>query len=221
MTQAMRFLPLLWVLVVGAAFIGTARAQDADPQEVVRAAAEAVIQRLEADPQRYRHDTEALYAMVREVTFPHFDLERAAQWVLGRHWRGATPEQRTRFIDEFSTLLLRTYATTLRQYSSADIREFTSQVHFLPLREPEDAKRVTVRTQVLRPGRPPASVDFRLTSRNGPWKVYDVAVEGISLVITYRAEYAGIIQREGIEALIERLSEHNRRRTPPPMRPLS
>ena len=190
---------VLGLLLVGSTANAVAQA---GPVEVIRDTAEEVLERLRNDRARYQDD-QVLFGLVREVVFPHLDRERTAQWVLGANWRKATPAQRAQFVEEFSELLLRTYGTALRQYDNESL-------NFLPLNAPEDADRVTVRTEIVRPDGPNVRVDYRLTKRSGAWKVYDVVIENVSLVVTYRSEYAAIIKREGMDGLLRQLAERNR-----------
>lgn len=190
--------------LLGLALSGTTMLVSAadDPAAVVRNTAERVLDSLRSDRARYQDD-HALFALVREVVFPRLDRERTAQWVLGANWRTATPAQREQFIAEFSDLLLRTYGTALRQYDS-------EKLNYLPAQAPAGADRVTVRTEIIRPDGPKVSVDYLLTNRSGEWKVYDVIIENVSLVVTYRSEYSAIIKRDGMEGLLKQLSARNR-----------
>lgn len=178
---------------------GARAAAAAEPVEVVRGAADAILAELKANPEKYRTSDAALHALVREKLLPYVDQERVAQWILGRNYRSATEAQRERFLEAFTGLLLRTYATALREYDSQEIR-------YLPSPPPEGETAI-VRTQVVRPDGPPVAVDYKLTNHSGSWKVYDVAIENVSMVVTYRAEYATIIQREGLDGLIARLEQ--------------
>lgn len=178
-----------------------APAQD-DPTAVVRDTAERVLNSLRTDRARYQDD-KALFQLVRQVVFPRIDRERTAQWVLGANWRTATPAQREQFINEFSDLLLRTYGTALRQYHSETL-------NYLPTQAAAGADRVTVRTEIIRPDGPKVSVDYLLTNRSGEWKVYDVIIENVSMVVTYRSEYAAIIKRDGMDGLLKQLADRNR-----------
>jgi phospholipid transport system substrate-binding protein len=173
-----------------------------DPAAVVRDTAERVLDSLRSDRARYQDD-HALFQLVRDVVFPRLDRERTAQWVLGANWRTATPAQREQFIAEFSDLLLRTYGTALRQYDS-------EKLNYLPAQVPAGADRVTVRTEIIRPDGPKVSVDYLLTNRSGEWKVYDVIIENVSLVVTYRSEYSAIIKRDGMDGLLKQLADRNR-----------
>jgi phospholipid transport system substrate-binding protein len=173
-----------------------------DPAAVVRDTAERVLDSLRSDRARYQDD-QALFQLVRDVVFPRLDRERTAQWVLGANWRTATPAQREQFIAEFSDLLLRTYGTALRQYDS-------EKLNYLPAQVPAGADRVTERTEIIRPDGPKVSVDYLLTNRSGEWKVYDVIIENVSLVVTYRSEYSAIIKRDGMDGLLKQLADRNR-----------
>lgn len=190
---------LMAMLLVGAVAPATAAG---DPTAVVRDTAERVLHSLRTDPARYQDD-QALFQLVREVVFPRIDRERTAQWVLGANWRTATPAQREQFIHEFSDLLLRTYGTALRQYDS-------EKLAYLPTQAAAGADRVTVRTEIIRPDGPKVSVDYLLTNRSGEWKVYDIIIENVSMVVTYRSEYAAIIKRDGMDGLLKQLADRNR-----------
>ncbi|MGK2940612.1 MAG: MlaC/ttg2D family ABC transporter substrate-binding protein [Immundisolibacter sp.] len=189
-------------LLAGLSLATPAQPAQADPASVIRETAERVLNDLRAEPARYQDD-HALFSLVREVVFPRLDRERTAQWVLGANWRTATPAQREQFVGEFSDLLLRTYGTALRQYDSEVLK-------FLPVQAPAGADRVTVRTEIIRPDGPKVSVDYLLTNRSGEWKVYDVIIENVSLVVTYRSEYSAIIKRDGMDGLLKQLAKRNR-----------
>lgn len=190
---------LMALLLVGMA--APAPAAD-DPTAVVRDTAERVLHSLRTERARYQDD-QALFQLVRDVVFPRIDRERTAQWVLGANWRTATPAQREQFIAEFSDLLLRTYGTALRQYDS-------EKLNYLPTQAAAGADRVTVRTEIIRPDGPKVSVDYLLTNRSGEWKVYDIIIENVSMVVTYRSEYAAIIKRDGMDGLLKQLADRNR-----------
>jgi phospholipid transport system substrate-binding protein len=192
------------VALLGLALSGTTMLVSAadDPAAVVRNTAERVLDSLRSDRARYQDD-HALFQLVRDVVFQRLDRERTAQWVMGANWRTATPAQREQFIAEFSDLLLRTYGTALRQYDS-------EKLNYLPAQAPAGADRVTVRTEIIRPDGPKVSVDYLLTNRSGEWKVYDVIIENVSLVVTYRSEYSAIIKRDGMDGLLKQLSDRNR-----------
>lgn len=191
------------LIALGVCMLAGNAAAANEPVDVVRGAADAILAELKAEPSKYRTSDAAVQQLVRDKLLPYVDRERVAQWILGRNWRSASEDQRERFIEAFTNLLLRTYATALHEYDSQELR-------YLPGGAGQGGSAV-VRTQIVRPDGPPVSVDYKLTDRSGEWKVYDVAIESVSMVVTYRAEYATIIQREGLDGLIARLEQRAER----------
>lgn len=191
------FSSILFVL----AFSAGARA-DSGAVQMVRATTDEVLAKLRAEGDALKTDRARLYSLVDEMILPHFDFAKMSQRVLGKHWRDATPEQRARFIQEFKTLLVRTYSTALVEYRDQNIE-------FLPERE-NSATEVSVRTQVVKTtGGPPIPITYEVYNKNGEWKVYDVAINGVSLVINYRASFSTEINKAGIDGLIAQLVQHS------------
>lgn len=175
------------------------------PDQLVRQVSERIIELIKANRETYTRDHGKLYEMVEREVLPYFDFNVMARSVLGRYWRDATPEQRERFAKEFKDLLVRTYATALLKYTDEQIR-------VLPLTAKPDDKRVLVRTQVVRGGGgPPIEMNYSFYRSDTGWKVYDVSIEGVSLVTNYRTAYAEKIRSQGLDALINSLAEANRR----------
>lgn len=150
-----------------------------------------------------REDPSRAYQLVDEIAARHTDFPRIARLALGKQWRRASEEQRLRFVEEFRGMLLRTYATALTEHAGAPVTYHQSRVS-------SNGRTVLVRTQV--PSGPDASlrVDYRVGLREGQWMVYDVVVEGVSMVATYRSHFASTARRGGIDAVIEHLAESNR-----------
>ncbi|MFZ0255253.1 MAG: ABC transporter substrate-binding protein [Gammaproteobacteria bacterium] len=203
---------LLATLAAGAlAFAGgavagketTGRAPSADAQALVKDTTVALLTAFEQEQASIRKDPTHAYAIVDKILSPHIDYDRVTRLILGKYWRQASPEQRQRFMDEFRELQIRTYATALVDYANTDIR-------YLPTRQPEDADRTIVRTQIPRRNGTPVSVDYRLYRTDGRWKVYDVLVEGVSLLTNYRASVGAQIAQVGIDDVIKQLSAKNR-----------
>lgn len=174
-------------------------------QETVQRAADQVLSKVKAERDLLRADPTQLQALVNDVLIPHFDFRRISQWVLGRYWPEATDEQRIRFAEEFRNLLVRTYATALLEYSDQEIR-------YLPVQADEGASNVIVRTEIQQPGGPVMPVNYRMHRRDDGWKVFDVAIDNVSLVSTYRASFAAEIRRDGLDGLIQNLAARNRER---------
>lgn len=183
------------------AAVGMAQAQPAEEaQALVRQTTEQVLSRLEAQREELRQNPQELYALIEDVVLPHFDFEAMSRLVLARHWRTATPAQRERFVEEFRSLLVRTYGTALLEYTGQEIA-------YQPVHAGKDARRVSVPTQVIpREGGPPIPIVYRLYSKDGEWKVYDISVDGVSLLLNYRNSYGRIVRQEGMGALLERMS---------------
>jgi len=174
------------------------------PEELVRETSEQVLSRLRADRDELQKSPAKIYGLIEEFVLPHFDFPRMSRLVLGKHWRGASEEQRTRFTEEFRNLLVRTYGTALLQYTDQKIR-------YLPLRAEANATDVSVDTEIVQPQGPPIAVQYSLALTDGSWKVYDVVIEGVSLVINYRGSFGDLARDKGLDALIESLAKKNRK----------
>ncbi|MEJ2575427.1 MAG: ABC transporter substrate-binding protein [Gammaproteobacteria bacterium] len=177
-------------------------AQAEDPAELVRDTADQVLAEVGRNKAELDRDPSGIYDMVQSMVVPHFDFARMSQAALGRHWRDASDEQRVRLTREFQELLVRTYAVALLSYSGQPIR-------YLPVRIPDDAQDVMIPTRV-EAGGPPVPIDYRLYLADNGWKVYDVVIDGVSMVTNYRSTFATQVRRSGIDGLIEQLAERNK-----------
>jgi phospholipid transport system substrate-binding protein len=176
-----------------------------EPEAIVQALSEQLRDALERDRERIKEDEGHIFALANEILAPHVDFDQVSSLALGKHWRRATPEQKAEFIHQFQRLLVRTYATAFHEFGEWSIR-------FLPRHEEEDRARVVVKTEVTRPGAPPASVNYRMQYKDGTWKAYDVVVEGISLVTNYRSSFSKEVRQGGIAGLISRITTLNDKR---------
>src|SRR3990172_7405047 len=145
---------VLVVLAMTAVARAATAAADTAPLELVRSTTEVLLDDMRAHRAGYAKDRRKLYAMAEEKVLPHFDFRRMSQWVLGRNWKQATPEQRNRFVTEFQALLVRTYSTALLNYTDEEIV-------YQPVKAAPDASEIVVRTEVKsRTGRPPIPVSY-------------------------------------------------------------
>jgi len=176
-----------------------AEAKAQAPDEVVRNAVGRVRDLIRDNAERYETDKEAFYEMIDREIIPHFDMPYIARLVLGRHARQADSDQRRRFARAFKRTLTRTYADAMLQYNSS------VEAEFLPLRMPEDAERATVETRLKVEGGEPIPISFVMHKVDGEWLIYDISVEGISLVTNFRAQFNQRIREDGLDALIEKL----------------
>lgn len=202
MSKVIAIVLLLWLSMTGAMASATSPQYALD---LVKNTTDQVLEILEANHAELVQDNSRLYELVQEYIVPHLDFRTVGRWVMGRHWREATPEQREVFIDEFLTLLVRTYANGLLEYSGETL-------HFLPLQAEDDAEDIVVRMQ-LQPagGGEPVPVSYRMHWRDDVWKVYDVNIEGVSLVANYRNSLGSQFASQGVEGVIDLLRERNRR----------
>ena len=175
----------------------------ADAQALVKDTTDKLFAAVDADRERIRADSAYARQVIDQYVGPHVDLESSSRLVLGKYWREATPEQRERFVHEFHQLILRTYTTAVTEYTGISIE-------YLPQRDDGQASLVTVRTRIPQQGGPGVSVNYRLHCNDGRWMLIDVTIEGVSMVTTYRSQFAGEINRAGIDGLIEALERKNK-----------
>lgn len=177
------------------------------PQELVQRTAEEMLAKLRVEKQVIEQHPERIYELVNQIVLPHFDFERMSSWVLGKHWRTATPAQKERFMTQFRTLLVRTYAKSLSEYTD-------SKISYLPMRPSPQEDQAKVRTEVDQPGGFPIPIDYELHRQGDQWKVIDVTIDGVSLVTNYRSTFASQIRQDGLDKLITVLAERNQRNIP-------
>lgn len=176
-------------------------AAEETPVEVIRTATRHVLNELRFEP-ALRKDPEQLRMLIERHVAPHMDFVTLSRLTLGKNWRRATAAQRERFVREYGRLLVRVYAAALAGYSRQKIEYLSSKVS-------DDQRRATVRTRIVEPGQAPLEVDYSLRKIDGNWKIYDVRIEGISLVMNYRASFSEEISAHGFDGLIERLVARN------------
>lgn len=175
-----------------------------DAQQLVVDTSTRVLERLRQDREKLLAEPDRIYPLVEDLVLPHFDFERMSIWVLGKNWRLADKQQQQQFVEQFRTLLVRTYAKALLEYTDQSI-------NYLPFHAEADARRVTVRTEVAQPGGVNIPINYSMFL-NHEWKVFDISVDGVSLVTNYRSTFASEIRQGGIDKLLARLAEMNAER---------
>lgn len=168
------------------------------PDEFVREAARLLDEAISERKQELSQDRQALYGVINEILLPRFDRRYAAQVVLARHWRTATEEQRTQFIEAF-------YQSLLREYADGVLGFDLSKLKILPYRGDPSKPRTVVRTTVELDDGTVTPVDYGLIKHDSGWQVFDVTIEGISYVRNFRAEFNSEIQATSLDAVIARL----------------
>jgi phospholipid transport system substrate-binding protein len=172
------------------------------PDVLVKNTTEEVLAIVRRDKGIQADNTKRIYELVDTKVLPHFDFERMTQLAVGKYWNKATPAQKQHLVRDFRTLLVRTYASSLRDFGE-------SHVKIKPLNLQPGDNEVTVRTEVQQPGAQPVSIDYRMERTAGGWKAYDITVDGVSLVTNYRSSFANQIRAKGIDGLIEALVAKN------------
>lgn len=178
-----------------------ALAQAPGPEQLVQKITQEVLDSIKSDKQLAAGDKQKAIKLAEEKVLPYIDFEEATRLAVGRAWAKATPEQKKKLVAEFRNMLVRTYSNAIGEYQGQNLK-------VLPTRGKQDPQDTTVRTQFVRPGAPPLPIDFQMRN-DGGWKVYDIAVEGVSLVLTYRSEFDVVVKQEGIDGLIKRLAQKN------------
>ena len=193
----------LVVVLVGLLVTGPAQTGAPDlASAVVRDTSERMLKVLEERRQELEFTPGLIYELVNEIVVPSFDFERITRYAMGRNWHKANTTQKAELIAEFQRLLVRTYAKALLNYSGQEIR-------YLPLRPGRRAGEVTVHTEVREAGGPSIPIKYRMYLNKGAWKVYDVTIDGVSLVANYRSSFAAEVRRKGVSGLIGTLKARN------------
>ena len=174
-------------------------------EDVVRSTSNQVIERLAQEKQNLDAHPEMLYELIQELVVPHFDFPIMSRWVLGKAWNTIDAGSQEQFTVQFRTLLVRTYAKALMEYSD-------EKVEFLPMESDPNSNLVVIKTQVTGKGSAnPTPINYRMHVSGGEWKVIDISVDGVSLIGTYRGSFAAEIRKSGIDSLIQKLTERNER----------
>jgi phospholipid transport system substrate-binding protein len=175
------------------------------PDALMRAATAEVIAVLRQDLGAGRPTDVAV--LVEDKILPLFDFDRMTRIAMARNWRLASPEQQAALVVQFRTLLVRTYSTALSEYRDQEIE-------YRPLRGVAGDTEVLVRSFLRRPGTEPLTIDYDMEDGLAGWKVFDVKIAGISLVLNYRESFAAAVRSGGIEGLIKSLADRNRQNAP-------
>jgi len=191
-------------LVLAAALIAPAAlAQDTAPDTLVKGVTQEVLGVIKQDKDIQAGNQRKTIALVEEKVLPYFNFARMTALAMGPNWRKATPEQQKALIEQFRTLLVRTYSSALSSYRN-------QVIDFKPLRAQAADADVLVRSEVKQPGGEAVSIDYSMEKTPSGWKVYDVVVGGVSLVTTYRDTFTNEVRNNGVDGLIKALTDKNR-----------
>jgi phospholipid transport system substrate-binding protein len=182
--------------------LGAAHAEVIAPDQLIRNTVDEVIGIVKQDKDIQAGDQKKINALVDAKVLPHFDFARMTQLAVGKYWRTATPEQKQALTTEFRNMLVHTYTKVFMVY-----RDQTVEVK--PFRMAADDTEVTVKTTINKLGSQPIPVDYEMKIGADGWKVFDISIEGVSMVLSYRGTFASQIQETGIDGLIKMLSDKN------------
>lgn len=178
-----------------------AHAQEA-PDEMVRRTTNDILAAIKADKDLQAGNQKKIEKLAQDKVLPYFDFTRMTQLAVGRNWRDASEAQKAALVEQFRTLLVRTYSTSLSQYRNQTI-------DVKPLKAAAADTEVVVKTQVNQPGGQPIPIDYSMEKKDGTWKVYDVLIDGVSLVTNYRSSFNTEIQKSGVDGLVKSLQDRN------------
>ena len=172
------------------------------PDAVLKQTSDEVIAVIKQKRAQLEEDPDLVYELVEEHILPHLDEVTIAKLALGKNWRDATREQKIEFINEFRDLLIRTYGKSLSEFSDQEITYF-------PVSLEEGEEKVVVKSEVIQPGGPSIPVAYRMRIKDEAWKVYDLSIDGVSLVTSYRGTFDQEVRKGGIEGLLKYLKDKN------------
>ncbi len=191
---------ILWVFMC---IVLDAHAVVIAPDALIRNTVDEVTAIIKQDKDIQAGDQKKILALVDAKVLPHFDFARMTQLAVGKYWRTATPEQKQSLVMEFRNMLVRTYTKVFTVY-----RDQTIEVKPYKL-APDDDTEATVKTLILKPGAQPTLVDYELKKTADGWKAFDISIEGVSMVMSYRGTFTSQIQESGIDGLIKTLVDKN------------
>jgi phospholipid transport system substrate-binding protein len=172
------------------------------PESLIRETSEKVLHELKSNADIYSENPKSIYQLVDEVVLPHFDFSAMTDLALGRYIDQVDDEQRPAIIQEFRTLLVRTYSSALLEYTD-------EALIYLPMEGAEADGEVTVRTEIEQAGGFPIPINYKLRLGDDGWKVIDISVDEVSLVTNYRSSFARAIKKDGVDGLIKTLRDRN------------
>jgi len=182
------------------------QASTSEPETVIRKTVEEVLAIVKQDKDIQSGNQKKLIELVDSKVLPHFNFTHITRLAIGRGWRTATLEQKKTLEIEFRNLLMRTYIAAFSTYRD-------QAVNVKPANMAVDATETTIKTLIGHKGKPPISVNYDMEKTTDGWKVYDLSIEGVSMVTNYRSAFAEQIQKDGIDGLIKALVEKNQAAT--------
>lgn len=189
------------LLVIG--LLSTVVAEIRSPEVIIEQTSTQLLDIINQESDRIREDVKFVDSIVNEIIVPIIDLQSMAKLILGKHWKTASEQQRTDFIDEFKNMLIRTYAKSVADFGHA-------KINIIPNAEGQKGKFYRVKTQVTLSGNPPLNVDYVFRQQNDKqWKAFDLVVDGLSMIKNFRSSFSQEIEETSLDALIDRMRNTN------------
>ena len=172
------------------------------PDTLLRETIEQLLDELRSNRLDYEADKCQLYSLVNNLVLPQFAVDKTVRLILGKHFKAASPEMRSRFTDAFMKMMIRTYATAMFEYTEQGLVPPPPEI----LELNESAVTVLLRQRVPVAGQAPVLVDYVMwRSKDDHWRILDIRIDHVSLVMAYRLQYDPMVKAKGLEALIHRL----------------
>lgn len=198
-----RFLGIV-LLMLSSLLVFPAWAIDLAPDRLVDRTVKEVIEIIQKDEELKNGNKDKMLDLIETKILPHFNFSRMTQLAMGQHWSKAAPEQQNKLVNEFRTLLVRTYSNALTSYNHETI-------NVNPIKQLGDQVETTVRTVVIQgKGKEPVPIDYSMEKKPDGWKVYDVTIAGVSLVTNYRGTFNSQVRKGGVEGLLKALADKNK-----------
>jgi phospholipid transport system substrate-binding protein len=195
----------LTAIFAAAAFVSTAAIAQSAPEAIVKNAVEGTVTAMKADPQARGGDMKKITEVVETHFVPATDFQRTTRIAVGKAWATATPDQQKQLYEQFQLLLVRTYAASLSQLRTQDVK-----FQFVPPNVPSGAKDIVVQSHVLSNGGDD-SIGYRLGKTADGWKIYDINMLGAWLIQVYQTQFQEQLSKGGVDGLIKFLTNHNAR----------
>ena len=190
----------IFLLVFG---FNQVQAVQADPIKTMESITTSVQNEIKKNRARIEKDPKAIYEVVNQVILPHVDFVEMAIWMAGKSaWSKASAADQASFIKEFKVLVVRTYATSLNKYNNEIIE-------FFPMQTSASSTRIQISSKIHRLNKEDLRVDYRLISNNSTWKLYDVIIEGVSILKGFQAQFSEHIRNNGLKAVTQEIKLHN------------
>ena len=200
------FTPLIALLLLSSSALAAAVTS---PNALLEDTADKMFAAINKDRTKIKSDITHTQNLVEEILLPNIDIITASKYVLGKYWDTASKDQKLRFIREFRTMLLRFYSSALSEYINTHDEKLDKSIMKFSPTDVSDQKEIIVRSEVIPKNSKPVPVLYHMHLTDRGWKVYDVSVEGVSVITTYKTSFANDIQQNGLDALITSLVERN------------